>query len=99
MKQNVIFFCAILLLFISVEGVAQNVKLETSVGYVPTSDALSLYYTIVGSGNDTILVVHGGPYNSGYLLSDLTPLAAHHTLLFYDQRSAGYSTYVTTLQN
>lgn len=95
MKQNVIFFCAILLLFISVEGVAQNVKLETSVGYVPTSDALSLYYTIVGSGNDTILVVHGGPYNSGYLLSDLTPLAAHHTLLFYDQRSAGYSTYVS----
>lgn len=84
----------ILLSLISIEAISQTVSLYRSEGYINTHDSVRLYYNIVGSGNDTILVVHGGPYNSNYLLSDIKPLAAHHTLIFYDQRSAGYSTVV-----
>jgi len=84
----------VFLLIISVAAQAQTVRLNTSEGYIKTKDSVRLYYNIVGAGNDTIMVVHGGPYNSNYLLSDIKPLAAHHTLLFYDQRSAGYSTVV-----
>jgi proline iminopeptidase len=85
---------AIFFLIISVVAQAQTLRLKTSEGYIKTQDSVRLYYNIVGTGNDTIMVVHGGPYNSNYLLSDIKPLAAHHTLLFYDQRSAGYSTVV-----
>lgn len=73
---------------------AQTIKLNTSEGYINTEDSVRLYYNIVGTGIDTLMIIHGGPYNSNYLLSDIKPLAAHHTLLFYDQRSAGYSTLV-----
>ena len=84
----------LLLLIISVVAQAQTERLHISEGYVKTKDSVRLYYNIVGAGNDTLMVVHGGPYNSNYLLSDIKPLAAHHTLLLYDQRSAGYSTVV-----
>ncbi len=72
----------------------QTVKLTSSEGYLTTEDSLQLFYKIMGEGNDTIVVVHGGPYNSGYLSADLTPLAAHHTMIYYDQRGAGFSTFV-----
>jgi len=40
-------------------------------------------------------VVHGGStFGSAYLVPDLTPLAAHHTLLFIDLAGAGYSTVI-----
>jgi proline iminopeptidase len=80
------FFC------ISVH--AQVVKLTTSEGYVQTEDSVQLFYNIQGEGKDTIVVVHGGPHNSGYLSPDLTPLAAHHTILYYDQRAAGFSSFL-----
>lgn len=80
--------------FITISVHAQVVKLKSSEGYIQTEDSVQLFYKILGEGKDTILIVHGGPYNSGYLIPDLTPLAAHHTLLFYDLRGAGYSSFV-----
>ena len=74
---------------------AQTIKLKTSEGYIKTKDSVQLYYKIQGEGKDTLVVVHGGPYNSGYLSPDLLPLAAHHTLLYYDQRAAGFSSSVS----
>jgi proline iminopeptidase len=51
---------------------------------------------MVGSGRDTIVVLHGGPgFTMEYLAADLAPLAARHVLLFYDQRGAGRSTLVS----
>ncbi len=70
---------------------SQTIRLKSSEGYLQTEDSVHLFYKILGEGKDTILVVHGGFYNSGYLSPDLTPLAAHHTLLFYDMRASGYS--------
>ena len=64
-------------------------------GYVDAGDAVRLFYRMVGTGGDTVVVLHGGPgFSMSYLAPDLGPLAAHHVLLFYDQRGAGRSTVV-----
>jgi proline iminopeptidase len=65
-------------------------------GYVETSSGVRLFYRLLGSAPDTVVVIHGGPgLTMDYFLEDLSPLAANHTLLFYDQRGAGRSTLVS----
>jgi proline iminopeptidase len=65
-------------------------------GFVLTPDSVRLFTRIVGAGRDTIIVLHGGPgLTLDYLAADLEPMAARHTLLFYDQRGAGRSTLVS----
>lgn len=76
-------------------GNAQIIKLKSSEGFVETDDYVKLHYQLLGEGKDTIVVVHGGgTFGSAYLIPDLKPLAAHHTLLFFDQAGAGYSSVV-----
>lgn len=42
---------------------------------------------------DTIVILHSGPgLDHTYLQPQLDVLAAHHTLLYYDQRGTGRST-------
>ncbi|MFL5579897.1 MAG: alpha/beta fold hydrolase [Gemmatimonadaceae bacterium] len=61
-------------------------------GYVATPDSLRLYYRVVGSGPDTIVALHGGPgVDLESIAGDLAPLAARHTVIYYDQRGAGRS--------
>ena len=65
-------------------------------GYVDAGGGVRLFYRTVGSGRDTVVVLHGGPgFSMDYLAADLEPLAARHVLLFYDQRGTGRSTLVT----
>ncbi len=65
-------------------------------GYVDAGAGVRLFYRIVGSGTDTVVVLHGGPgFSMEYLAADLEPLAARHVLLFYDQRGTGRSTLVS----
>lgn len=65
-------------------------------GYVDAGGGVRLFYRVVGSGRDTVVVLHGGPgFTMDYLASDLEPLAARHVLLFYDQRGTGKSTLVS----
>ena len=65
-------------------------------GYVEAGGGVQLYYRLVGTGRDTVVVLHGGPgFNMEYIAQDLTPLATSHALLFYDQRGAGRSSLVT----
>jgi proline iminopeptidase len=55
-------------------------------------DGASLFYRIVGAGPDVLVMIHGGPgMDMGYMVPDFGPLAAHHRLVFYDQRGAGRS--------
>jgi proline iminopeptidase len=50
-----------------------------------------LYYNEMGQGVP-IIVVHGGPgLDHGYLLPQLSQLAANHRVIFYDQRGSGKS--------
>ena len=65
-------------------------------GFVTTPDSIRLFTRLVGSGPDTLVILHGGPgFTQDYFAADLEPLAARHTLLFYDQRGAGRSTLVS----
>ena len=65
-------------------------------GFVATPDSIRLFTQVVGSGADTIIVLHGGPgFTLDYLAPDLEPLAVRHTLVFYDQRGTGRSTLVS----
>lgn len=70
-----------------------TVRVAVREGYVQVDDAVRLFYRTVGDGPDTVVVLHGGPgFNLNMVAPDLTPLAAHRTLLFFDQRGAGRST-------
>jgi proline iminopeptidase len=65
-------------------------------GYVEAPDRVQLFYRTLGAGRDTVVVLHGGPGFTMYsLFDDLAPLAASHTLLFYDQRGTGRSSLVS----
>jgi proline iminopeptidase len=65
-------------------------------GYLDAGGGVRLFYRMMGAGRDTLVVLHGGPgFNLEYLAEDLEPLAARHTLLFYDQRGAGRSSLVS----
>lgn len=83
-----------LIFFVSLSADAQTVKLKSSEGYIQTNDSVRLFYRLLGEGKDTIMVFHGGGFGSSYLVPDLTPLAAHHTLLFFDQPGTGFSSVV-----
>ncbi len=87
--------CLCLIVFYFNISCGQTVRLEKSEGFIQTNDYVRLHYQILGEGKDTILVIHGGTsFGSSYLIPDLTPLAAHHTLLFFDQAGAGYSSII-----
>jgi proline iminopeptidase len=69
---------------------------ESSEGYIGSSDGVELYYRVIGTAGDTLVVLHGGPgLDMGYLFPDLEPLAQSHVLISYDQRGAGRSTLVS----
>jgi len=57
-----------------------------------SGDGFALHYRIVGAG-DTLVLLHGGPgLEYTYLLPQMDSLAAHHTLIYFDQRFIGGST-------
>lgn len=61
-------------------------------GYLSGSGGVQLYYRLLGSGSDTVVVVHGGPgAGMGAILPHVAPLADDRVLLFYDQRGGGRS--------
>lgn len=62
-------------------------------GFLPGADGAKLYYEVIGSGADTIVVIHGGP-GAGIqsVFSSVKPLAEDFVLIFYDQRGGGQST-------
>jgi proline iminopeptidase len=65
-------------------------------GYVEAGNGVRLFYRLLGSGPDTLVIIHGGPgFTMDYFLEDLAPLAEHHALLFYDQRGTGRSTLIS----
>jgi proline iminopeptidase len=61
-------------------------------GYLAGAGGARIFYEVVGSGSDTIVVVHGGP-GAGIndIRPDLEPLGDRQVLIFYDQRGGGRS--------
>lgn len=62
-------------------------------GWLTGADGVRLRFQVVGSGRDTVVVLHGGPvlFSSSYLVREFAPLVPGRTLIFFDQRGAGRS--------
>src|SRR5687767_12267495 len=61
-------------------------------GYLTGAGGAQIFYEVVGSGHDTVVVVHGGP-GAGIndIRPDLKPLTSRHVVILYDQRGGGRS--------
>ncbi len=65
-------------------------------GTVTTASGIRLSYVALGSGPDTVVVLHGGPgVDHVYLEAPLQALQAGRTLIYYDMRGRGRSDAVT----
>jgi proline iminopeptidase len=60
-------------------------------GFVAGHDGVQLFYSLEGTGEDTVVVVHGGGSGASYLAPDLRRLSRGRALLYYDQRGLGRS--------
>lgn len=61
-------------------------------GHIVTPDGVKLFYKVLGSGPEVLIVVHGGPGNTMHsVLADFAPLASGRTVIYYDQRGNGGS--------
>jgi proline iminopeptidase len=69
--------------------VAALLAASPDTGFVPSSDGVKLYYERIGSGEKTIIVP-----GRLFLARDLQPLARRHTVILYDMRNRGHSSFV-----
>ena len=67
-------------------------KFPKEEGYFSGADGVRLFYRKLGKEQDFVVFLHGGP---GLSMGDggyaMRPLAAHHTVILYDQRGGGRS--------
>lgn len=80
------YISILFILLLSIVSYAQ------SEGYIETPDKVRIFYKIVGSGPETLVMVHGGPGGTlESIRADLEPLAKGRRVIYYDQRGAGHS--------
>jgi len=63
----------------------------TEEGYLTGSDGNRLFYRKLGSGEPTLVYLHGGPINMNDGGYEIDRLGREHTLIMIDQRSGGRS--------
>ena len=91
MRRPILLAAAALALLAPRPSRAQS--LSPREGFVTTPDSARLFYRALGSAADTIVAIHGGPgMDLESIYGDFLPLAARHTVIFYDQRGGGRST-------
>lgn len=60
--------------------------------YLKTNDSLDIYVREIGTGKDTVIVVHGGfGANHDYILDAIEGLEAEYHFVLYDQRGSTLS--------
>lgn len=70
-------------------------KVDTR-GYVNAGSGVRLFYRLLGTGGEPIVLIHGGPgFTSDYLADDIARMAQDRALFVYDQRGIGKSTLVS----
>jgi proline iminopeptidase len=82
-----------LVLVAAAAGCGQQAQPRTPVqGYLTGEGGARIFYEVVGSGDDTVVVIHGGP-GAGLndIKPDVLPLTKPHVVIFYDQRGGGRS--------
>jgi len=61
-------------------------------GFVSGAAGARIFYQVTGTGDDTMVVLHGGPgVGINGIRPDVEPLTEHHVVIFYDQRGGGRS--------
>ncbi len=92
MKTIARLLCLSGVMLIASAATAQRAP-RVSEGFVTAPDSARLFYRVVGTARDTIIAIHGGPgVDLESIYGDFLPLAARHTVIFYDQRGTGRST-------
>jgi len=77
-------------------GSATVARTRAREGFIDAGSGVKLYYRLLGTGSEPVVLIHGGPgFTSDYLADDLTTMARNHSLLAYDQRGIGRSTLVS----
>ena len=96
-KSNSFVFSVFALLCATVASSAQtSAAPPVSEGTFLTPDKMRIFYKIVGAGDDTLVMVHGGPGNSlESIRADMDPLAKGRRVIYYDQRGQGRSELLT----
>ena len=91
MRRITILAVTVLALFTPVATSAQSPAKKE--GFIITGDSARLFYRSIGTAQDTIIAIHGGPgVDLESIYGDFLSLAERHTVIFYDQRGAGRST-------
>jgi proline iminopeptidase len=81
-----------LTLFAACQSKKEVISMRARQGYFLGADSLKLFYQFEGQGEDTIVMIHGGPgMDAAYMIADFDTLAKKHVLLYYDQRGGGKS--------
>lgn len=89
--MNIVKNIAILVLYLFVCGCSEPAQSPVE-GYLAGAGGTKLYFKTIGVGEDTIVVVQGGPgAGMNSVLPSLIPLAQHFVLVLYDQRGGGRS--------
>ena len=79
------------ILLIVILSACADPGLTAGEGYVDV-DGGRVWYRIVGSGNETpLLLLHGGPGAPSYYLNPLEQVSVDRPVIFYDQLGAGRS--------
>ena len=91
MGRSVFLFIAVVAL-VNISGAQSDENFPADEGYFTAADNVRLFYRKLGTRQDFVVFVHGGP---GLSMGDggyaMRPLARQHTLILYDQRGGGRS--------
>ena len=95
-RYSFVFFLFTVLFFVQSIKAEHPAGSSISEGIVLSKDGVKIYYQVRGAGQDTLVMLHGGPgLNFDYLAPDLKPLEESFTLIYYDQRGSGRSELVS----
>jgi proline iminopeptidase len=95
-KASRVLFGFVMIVIAMLSALSASAQTTAKEGYIDAGNGVKLYYRLVGSGSEPVVLIHGGPgLTSDYLADDLTAMARNHSLLVYDQRGIGRSTLVS----
>ena len=85
--MNKLFVILIFVVMITAFGNYNEVLSQTNDGFVKVEDGLRLYYRMVGTGSEKVIIFPA----SGWGFEIFEKLAKNHSLIFYDPRKRGRS--------
>jgi len=89
--KKALWTCLIFIAFLSTTACSTNSGFAEREGFINVTGG-RVWYRIVGSGNETpVILIHGGPGSASDYLRPLEKLAVDRPVIFYDQLGCGRS--------